>query len=147
MPTFVPFDQFFQDVGRGVHNLNSDTIKVALSNTAPDAAADATLSGITQISAGNGYSTGGFTLANVGFALDAGVAELTADDQAITASGGSMATWRYAVYYNDTPTSPADPLIGYVDRGSGVTLGDGETETLDHSAAAGILRLGAGTVS
>lgn len=147
MATFTFFNQFFQDVGRGVHDLDTDTIKVALTNTAPTAGTDAILTDITQIAAGNGYTAGGSALTTVGFALDTGVAELTADDLAITASGGTMATWRYAVYYNDTPTSPADPLIGFVDNGSAVSLADGESRTLDHSPTTGIARLGNGTIA
>lgn len=145
MPTFTFFSQFFQDVGRGVHNLNSDTIKVALTNTAPTPGTDAVLTDITQISAGNGYTAGGFTLANTAFALDTGVAELVADDLEIAASGGAMGDWQYAVYYNDTAAS--DQLIGYIDVGSTVSLGDGESRTLDHSATSGIARLGSGTIS
>ena len=38
---------------------------------------------------------------------------------------------RYAVVYNDTPTSPADPLVCYWDYGSEVTLQDGESFTVD----------------
>lgn len=146
MADFVNLAQFFQDVGRGVHNLNADTLKVVLTNIAPNAA-DGVLADITQISAGNGYSAGGFTLTGTAFTLDTGVAELVADDLEIAASGGAMAQWRYAVIYNDTPTSPADPLIGYIDNGSAIDLASGESITLDFSAATGIVRLGAGTIS
>lgn len=147
MADLVNFAQFFQDVGRGVHNLNADTLKVALTNSAPNASTGATISDITQISAGNGYSAGGFTLEGTAFALDGAVAELVADDLVIAASSGAMAQWRYAVIYNDTPTSPADPLIGYIDNGSAVDLADGESITLDFSATNGLVRLGAGTIS
>jgi hypothetical protein len=56
-----------------------------------------------------------------------------------TASGGSIASFRYAVLYNDSPTSPADPLIGYWDYGSTVSLSDGESLTVDFDASNGIL--------
>jgi hypothetical protein len=52
-----------------------------------------------------------------------------------TASGGSFGPWRYAVLYNDTPTSPADPLIGWWDYGSSVTTQTGETVTIDFGAS------------
>ena len=43
--------------------------------------------------------------------------------------------------YNDDPTSPADPLIGYLDYGADITLADGESLLLDFSAANGILQI------
>ena len=42
-----------------------------------------------------------------------------------------MAAFRYVVIYNDTPTSPADPIVGYYDYGSSLTLNDGDTFTID----------------
>ena len=52
-----------------------------------------------------------------------------------TAAGGSIGPFRYAVLYNDTPVSPANPLIGYWDYGSSVTLASGETFTVDFGAS------------
>lgn len=147
MAALILFNQFFQDVGRGVHNLHTGSLKVALTNSAPNIATQSVLADITQIAAGNGYSTGGFTLSGVTFSLDSAVAELIASDLVIAASGGTMATWRYPVVYNDTPTSPLDPLIGYLDAGSGISLADGQSRTLDFSATLGLLRLGAGTIA
>ena len=59
----------------------------------------------------------------------------------VTASGGAIADLRYAVLYNDTPTAPADPLIGFWDYGATVSLASGETFTVDFSAANGVLTL------
>jgi hypothetical protein len=61
------------------------------------------------------------------------VSTLTHTDHVITATGGSIGPFRYAVYYNDTPAAPADPLIGWVDYGSALTLQDTETLTLDQT--------------
>ena len=60
---------------------------------------------------------------------------LTGTDLVLTATG-TVATFRYVVLYNDDPTSPADPLIGWYDYGSDVTLLNGETFTIDFNATA-----------
>ena len=62
-------------------------------------------------------------------------------DVVFTAAGGSIGPFRYAVVYNDTPTSPADPLIAWFDYGSSITLLTGETFTADFDASAGLLTI------
>jgi len=52
-----------------------------------------------------------------------------------TASGGTIGPFRYAVLYNDTPTSPADPLIAYHDYGTTFTVATGETMTWNTGAS------------
>ena len=69
----------------------------------------------------------------------AGTAALTLDALTLTATG-AVGPFRYVVLYNDTPTSPADPLIQFWDYGSDITLADGETFLLDVSATNGILQ-------
>lgn len=138
MVAFNKFDQFTEDLGSGVHDLSSDTLKIALSNTAPNAS-DETLSDITQISAGNGYVAGGNTVTTTSYTQTSGVGKLILVDNVFTASGGAIATFRYVILYNDTPTSPADPLIGYYDNGSAVDLANGETFTVDFDGSAGAL--------
>ena len=64
-----------------------------------------------------------------------------ADPATWTAAGGSIGPFRYAVLYNDSPTSPADPLIGWWDYGSSITLATGETFTVDFDPTSGVLTL------
>lgn len=135
MASFVKYDRFVENLAEKVHNLASDTLKIALTNTAPNVDTHTVLADITEISAGNGYSAGGTAVTVTGSSETAGSYTLTQSaDVVFTASGGSIGPFRYAVFYNDTPTSPADPLIGYWDYGSSITLLTGETFTVDMGA-------------
>lgn len=137
MATFNKFNQFVEDLAKGVHDLSTATLKVALTDSAP-VATNTILANITQIANGNGYTTGGTAASITSCAQTSGVLKLILGDVTFTASG-SMGPFRYAVLYNDTPTSPADPLIGWWDYGSSITLAIGETFTWDADVTAGIL--------
>jgi hypothetical protein len=117
-----------------VHDLNADTLKVYLSNTTPDAAADAVKADLAEITPQNGYASGGHDTQNA-TSRTGGTTSITGTDVVITASGGSFGPFRYVVLYNDTPTSPADPLIGWWDYGSALTVNDGESFTVDFSGS------------
>jgi hypothetical protein len=140
MASFNKFNAFVENLAEKVHNLGSDTLKVALTNTAPSSA-NSTFSDIAEISAGNGYTAGGTAATISSSSQTSGTYKLVLADVVFTASGGSIGPFRYAVLYNDTPTSPADPLIGYWDYGSSVTLADTETFTVDFDASSGVLAL------
>jgi hypothetical protein len=132
MPTLVLFHEFGKYLGDGTIDLDTHTFKGMLSNTAPTQGTNTVKADITEISAGNGYSAGGATLGSVTWAetgSGTGVWRFDSADIAFTASGGAIATHRYLVIYDDTPTSPADPLVGYVDRGSSADISDGSTRT------------------
>lgn len=135
MATYTKYETFIQHMWDKVHDLfgTTDTLKVALTNSAPNVATHATLSDVTQISGGTGYTTGGSDSQNDS-TRTGGTVTMTGTDIVWTASG-SMGALRYAVLYNDTPTSPADPLIAYWDYGSSVTLSTGETFTVDFGAS------------
>lgn len=136
MATFNKFQAFVENLAEGVHNLQTGALTVALTNTAPTAA-NAVLADITQISYTN-LSSRVLTVASS--AQTSGVYKLTINDLVLTASG-AVATFRYVVLYNDTPTSPADPLIGWYDYGSALTLANGETLTIDFDGTNGVLTL------
>lgn len=137
---FNKFNAFVEALAEGKVNLETDVLKVALTNTAPSAT-NSVLADITQIANGNGYTTGGTQTTQSSSAQTSGTYKLVCSDVVFTASGGSMGPFRYAVLYDDTPTSPADILIGYFDYGLSVTLGPGESITVDFDATTGILQL------
>jgi hypothetical protein len=140
MATFNKFNQFVEDLAKKVHNLNTDTIKVALTNTAP-AAGNAIFSDITEITAQNGYAAGGSAASFSSGAQSSGTYKLVLSDVTFTASGGSFGPFRYVVLYNATPTSPLKPLIGYYDYGTGITVTTGNSFTVDLDQANGVLTL------
>jgi len=134
MAAFVKFEVFTEHLAEKVHNLDTDTLKVYLTNTAPTVGTNAIKADLAEISTGNGYTAGGPDTQNA-TSRTGGVTSVTGVDATITASGGSIGPFRYAVLYNDTPTSPADPLIGYWDYGSSITLADGEPLQLDFGSS------------
>lgn len=106
-------------------NASTDTFKIALTNTAPNAATHTLLADASEISAGNGYSAGGLSIPVTG-GETSGTYSLTQDSTVtLTASGGSIGPFRYAVFYDDTVTG--DPLLSYFDYGSSITMSSGET--------------------
>lgn len=126
MAAFNKFQDFVEQLGLAKHNLNTDQLNVYLSNATPDAALDAVKADLAEIAAGNGYTADGIDTLNT-WAEAAGTATLTGTKCVWTASGGSMAAFRYAVLMNVTQASPAKPLIGWWDYGSALTLLVGET--------------------
>jgi len=134
MAAYNKYENFVEDLAVGVHNLNTGVLKVALSNTAPDAAADEVLVDFAEISAGNGYTAGGTDTQNA-VSRTGGTVSVTGVDVVFTAAGGSIGPFRYVGLYNDTPTSPADPLIGWWDYGSSITLLTTETFTVDFGSS------------
>jgi hypothetical protein len=126
MAAFAFYRCFFADVMNKVHNLGSDELTIGLTNTAP-VATHTTLADVTEITAANGYPADTLILSTVTSTQTAGVYSLTADDAYVTAIGGAMAQFRYAVLYNATA---GDKLIGYFDNGTPVDLADTHTYTI-----------------
>ena len=132
------FNAFTEDVGRGVHNLNADTLKVMLSNV-PPVATNAVFADLTDISSGHGYTAAGTAAGSNAFTQTAGVAKLTASSVTFTASGGTIGPFQFAVLYNDTAGSKN--LICWWDFGVPVTLADGQSFTVAFNAGTGIITL------
>lgn len=136
MATFNKFNSFVEHIAEGVHNLGSGQLVVALTNSAPSAA-NTVLADITEISYTNVSSRNITTSSS---AQTSGTYKLILTDLVLTASG-AVGPFRYIVIYNDTPTSPADPLIGYYDYASSISLATGETFTIDFDGTNGLLTI------
>ncbi len=134
MATYNEFDQFCADVYNGVHNLATDQLVLFLTNTAP-VAGNSVLADLTEIAYTNLSSRNITTTSST---QASGVYRLILQDLTITASGGSVGPFRYWGVYNDTPTSPADPLICWYDNGSAITLADGESRVIDFDQVNGL---------
>ena len=114
MASYVKFQPFVENLAEKVHNLGSDQLKIALTNTARNVTTTAS-------------------------SQSSGTYKLVCDDLVLTASGGTVGAFRYVVLYNDT--SPSDSLIAYFDYGSSITLADGETFTINFDGTGGVLTI------
>lgn len=137
MASFNKFNSFVEALAEKVHNLGSDQLAVALCAAAnAPVAGNSQLSNLTQISYTN-LSSRNITTASS--AQSSGTYKLTLTDLVLSASGGSVAPFRYVVIYNDTATN--DELIGWYDYGSDLTLANGESLTIDFDGTNGVLQL------
>jgi len=139
MAAFNKFYQFVSDLANKVHNLGSDSLKIYLSNSAP-AQTNSIKTDIAEITQQNGYSAP-FSVTVTGSSQSTGTYKLVANDPTVLTATGTVGPFRYAILYNDTPTSPVDPLIGWWDYGSSISLASGDTFTVDLDQSAGILQL------
>lgn len=139
MTTFNKHNAFVENLAEKVHNLGADALTIALcaSANAP-VAGNSILADLTQIAYTN-LSARVPTISSS--AQTSGTYKLVLADLVLTASGGSVASFRYIELYNDTPTSPADPLIGWYDYGSSLTLADGDTFTIDFDGTNGVIQI------
>lgn len=136
MATFNKFNSFTEALAEKVHDLGSDTLKVALcaSANAP-VATNTVLANLTEISY-TGLSAR--TITTSSSSQTSGVYKLVLADLTLTASA-QVAAFRYVVIYNDTATN--DELIGWYDYGSDLTLMTGDTFTIDFDGTNGVLTL------
>jgi hypothetical protein len=127
MATYTKFQCFVEDLAHGVHNFDSNTLKVAFSNAsnAPSASAHVKLADITTIAA---PAVNSVTLTKSSSGQTSGTYKYVPNDLTMTASG-AVGPFQYVIIYNDTAAN--DPLICYFDYGSEVTLAKDDTFKLD----------------
>lgn len=136
MPTLTKVYSFIEAVFEKKMDFSADSFKLMLSNTAPSLS-NTQKSDITEISAGNGYSAGGISLTITSSSQSNGLWTWIVADASLTASGGSIGPWRYAVLYNDTSTN--DLLIGWLDYGYSVTIASTQTVDFNFDGTSGLL--------
>lgn len=134
MATFNKFNIFTEDLAKGNHNLGSDQLKIALTNSAPSAS-NTVLTDITEISYTN---LGSRNVTTSSCSQTAGVLKLVLADPTMTATG-AVGPFRYVVLYNDTSTN--DKLIGWYDRGSSDSLASGDSLVVDFDGSNGVFTI------
>jgi hypothetical protein len=128
MVAFNKIDSFVEALAEKVHNLGSDQLKVAITNSAPSAS-NTVLTNLTEITYTNLSTRNVVTISS---SQTTGTYTLVLTDLVLTASG-AVGPLRYIVLYNDTAAS--DELIGWWDYGSSISLASGETLTVDFAAS------------
>lgn len=142
MATFTKINGFVEHLAEKVHNLGSDQLTIALTNTDPTtdgvqaSTAAAVLATLTQVAYTNLSSR---NITTTSSAQTGGTYKLTLTDLTLTSSGGPTGPFRYVYIYNST--AAAGNLIGYYDYGSSITLADGESLTINFDDANGVLTL------
>jgi hypothetical protein len=132
MATYNKFNQTVEDWLHGVYASDTDQFTVALCAAAnAPVATNSVLANLTEIAYTN-LSARDLTTATS--SETSGTYTQLFNDLVLTASG-AVATFRYVVIYNNTPTSPADPLLCWYDYGSDLTLASGETLTIDFTTS------------
>lgn len=124
MATFNKFNDFVLQQNKGTHDFSTHTFKLVFTNTAP-VATNSLRADLTEIAAGNGYTTGGLTVSGLAVSQTGGVCSVKADKAVLTASGGSIGPFRYVSLYNNTATNKN--LVCWWTYPSAITLLDGES--------------------
>lgn len=134
MATYNKFQDFSEQLIRGVHDWDAHTFKIALTNTAPTAT-QVSLDTVTNHpapAAANGYPAGG-TATTISISETTGTTTVSGTQVVFTATAGGIGPFRYAILYNDSTTSPVDALVAWWDYASSITLADTETFTVKFS--------------
>lgn len=134
MASFNKFNSFVEAVAEKVHNLGSDSLVIALSNTIP-VATNTQLSNITQVSYTNLSSR---AITTTSSAQTSGTYKLVLSDVTLTATG-NVATFRYVIIYNSTATN--SELIGWYDYGSALSMVSGDSLLIDFDGTNGVLTI------
>jgi hypothetical protein len=136
---FTKVDKFVLNIGSKVFNLATDQLKIALTNTGLTTTTANQYSDITSpIAATNLSGATPFNLTTTSYIQTSGTAKLIIADLTLTATG-AVGPFQYVILYSDTATNKE--IIGQYNYGSAVTLGAGDTFTIDFDGSAGVLTI------
>lgn len=145
MATYQKINDYEADKHHAVHDFSSDTLSIALSNTAPasetnDPSADGNgvLANVTEISYTNVSEALTITIDSEG--QSGGTYQITVADKTLTASGGDFGPFQYVYVYNSGTAEATNPLIAYADNGSSITITDGNEFKVDFDDANGLFQ-------
>ena len=127
------FNVHLQDLGRGVHNLETGDISLGLitTSTTPTAATTGPAwgAGVTtnlstnEVTPGGNYASGGPSIGGT-YSQTSGTATFDVTDVSITSDGSNPTNARWGIIYNETATN--NEAIGFIDLGTDVDLSAGD---------------------
>jgi hypothetical protein len=136
MATFNKVYSYIADIHNKVHNLASDQLAIACTDTAPTTALT-NYAGITSPLASTNLSGANpFNITTTSSTQTAGAYKLILADLVLTATG-TFGPFRYVVVYNTTAAS--QQVLGWIDVGSEVTISIGQTFTIDFDQTTGAI--------
>lgn len=131
--TWVLHNSFREFLGDGTIDMDDDQFRVALAGAsyAPNVETHSVLADVTDLLSGSGYAA---QLVTQSWTRSGAEVDFGSSDPSFQASGGAFSpSARYAILYDDTPTSPADPIIGHLDLETVVAVADGQILRIDMS--------------
>lgn len=154
MAAYNKFNATCQDFARAIYNLSTTTvIKTLLTNTVPTSSWRSSTDITGELATGNGYSTGGSSVAIASAFNGAGNSSIYILLQnaalVFTAGPGSVGPFRYALIAASTTVASSTVggaatgygILGWYDYGSAITLNNTETFTLTWDVSSGILQI------
>ena len=123
------------DLGSGLINFTSNTLKLAFTDTAPTTATHVYADIVSPLALTNMATSPALT--SVTWTQSTGTATLGAATWTGTSQTGNFGSFRYIVIYDDTAASKN--ILGWYDYGSEVTLNGVNGDQLTITFASGIL--------
>lgn len=139
MATFTRPDKLSENIANKIHDFDSDTFRWVLSNTAPAVGTTFLLSDVTQISTSGGYTqmtdgANGLLATMSALSRTGAVTTVGMSSSVVLTATGAVGPFRYIILIDDTPASPLNPVVGWLDHGSAITMANTDTYTIPSGA-------------